>query len=274
MKIKKILQWGVSRLRNSPSSRLDAEVLLAFALKTDRTCLYQNPDQEVKPARLKNYRRLIRQRATFVPVAYLVHQKEFLGLPFYVNQSVLIPRPETEALVERAIRLAEDKNIKKIHDVGTGSGNIAVSLAVNLPKARIVASDICQQALKVAARNAREHQVASRIQFIRSDLAQHIRSAKLIIANLPYVPLRFLVPPDIIYEPRRSLFAGEDGLTLYKRFFTGSIFQHFKGICIIELGPRQVSAMKKWLRRCFSNITIAPLRGIDGQVVGLEIEFN
>ncbi len=274
MEIKDALKWGANRLKNSLSSRLDAEVLLAFILKTDKNFLYKNPNQTVKSERLKGYREIIGQRANFVPVAYLIRQKEFLGLLFYVNRSVLIPRPETEALVARAIQLARKKNTRKIYDVGTGSGNIAVSLAVHLPKTAIVASDICEKALKVAAKNAAQHKVAARIRFVRSDLASHISSAKFIVANLPYVPQRYLVSRDISHEPNKALFAGEDGLDLYRRFFESPIFETFGGICLIELGTRQIPAIKKWLKHNFSKVSFTPLRGIDGQTVGLELNFS
>jgi len=274
MRVKETLAWGAKQLKNSPSSRLDAEVLLAFAIDADKTSLYRNPTRPISPTKVKKYQKLIGQRALSVPVAYLTNTKEFYGLPFYVNRTVLIPRPETEALVKLAIKIAGKKNIKKVHDVGTGSGNIAVALAKNLPRIKVVASDICRRALKVAERNVKSHRVNRQIELVHSPLANHIKTAKLIVANLPYVPSRYDAPKDVLHEPKKAIFAGEDGLKLYRQLFTDKFFKTFAGTCLIELGNRQAKPMKQWLAQHLPNTKITPILGISRETCGLRIDFS
>ncbi len=219
----------ILRRRGIETPRLDAEVLLAFVLGTDRTELYINSDRIIDGSRLKQYFFLVERRAGREPVAYITGQKEFMSLIFHVNRDVLIPRPETEVLVEWIV-----ENFKKllifhdfpiILDVGTGSGALAVSLAKYVPQARVWALDISEQALEVARGNARRNGVADRIVFVQSDLLAEVPTdlmgkTDLIVANLPYVPTKeipALMPEITGYEPYKALDGGGDGLDLYRK---------------------------------------------------------
>lgn len=274
MKTKTSIDWGVKQLKYSSTPRLDAEVLLAYATKKDKTDLYQNLNKDVLPLQLKKYRLLINQRAKSIPIAHLTGYKEFYNLTFHVNSHTLIPRPETEAMVEKAIAIAKTKNIKKIYDIGTGSGNIAIALAKNLPNIKIIASDICKCALQVAKRNVLNHDLEEQIELIHSNLSEHIKTTKLIVANLPYVPEHYEVSKDILFEPKKALFAGVDGLDLYKKMFGEKLFNKFNGIVLIELGANQYKPMSKCLEQQFANIKITPIDDIDTTICGLMVDFS
>lgn len=225
------------------SAVLDAEVLLAHVTGLDRAGLYRESERALTSREAKAYRRLVARRGQKEPVAYLTGKKEFMGLEFAVSPAVLIPRPETELLVEKACALAREFLSRRreaagsgpepvpppellIADVGTGSGAIAVSLAVFLPGARIYATDCSPAALEVAEKNARRHGVAERISFLPGDLLTPLFALDLtgrldlIVANLPYVPtaeLPGLMPDVRCYEPLSALDGGPDGLWPYRR---------------------------------------------------------
>jgi len=274
MRIKQAIDWGVNQLPNSFSPRLDAEVLLAFASKKTRTNLYQIPNTTISPSQLKKYKTLIAKRATSIPIAHITHQKEFFDIIFHVNSNTLIPRPETEAIVTSTMELARNKNITTIYDVGTGCGNIAIALAKNLPNTNIIASDICKRTLQVAKRNVVAYKLENQIKIIHSNLTEHITTAQLIVANLPYVPEHYKVSKDILFEPPKALFAGVDGLDIYKKFFSSKIFKVFRGVCVIELGVKQFELMSNWLAQHFPGITTSPINNIDGTICGLRANFN
>lgn len=219
---------------------LDAEVLLAHVAGLDRAGLYRESERPLSLEEARLFRQLVERRARKEPVAYLTGKKEFMGLEFTVTPAVLIPRPETELLVEKALALAREISSRAaalrelpgaapgflIADVGTGSGAIAVSLARSLPAARIYALDCSPAALKVAKRNAQRHQVEDRVFFLAGDLLSPLLEAglagkiHLIAANLPYIPtaeLSSLVPDVRCYEPLSALDGGPDGLFHYRR---------------------------------------------------------
>ncbi|TWT98681.1 peptide chain release factor N(5)-glutamine methyltransferase [Stieleria varia] len=246
----RLLEWTTDffKRRGSESARLDAEVLLAHARQCSRIELYtafqEEPDDEQKTA----FRELVRRRGEGTPVAQLVGYKEFYSLRFRVNEHVLIPRPETEHLVIEALDCA--KAIKpgdrplQIADVGTGSGAIAVSLAVHLPSARITAIDLSPEALEVARWNADQHGVAERIDFVAGDLLADVTTpAKfdLICSNPPYVSeseFDQLQPTVRDFEPKLALVSGPDGTETIKRLLGESYGRlHQGGRLIIELSP-------------------------------------
>lgn len=167
---------------------LEGEILLRHALKINRAQLFSELDGEVKPSDLDALMRLAERRVKGEPSAYITGSKEFYGLDFIVNRHVLIPRPETELLVEKAIGLCRRYSYSKFADIGTGCGAIAVSLAVNLPKVKIYATDISAKALEVAGQNCVKHAVADKITLLQGDLLEPLlESVDLVIANLPYV---------------------------------------------------------------------------------------
>ena len=203
--------------RGVPSPRLTAEVLLAHVLRVDKAFLYAHPEEELSAALGQRLAEWVERRCEGVPTQYLTGVQEFFGLEFEVTPDVLIPRPETEHLVEEVLAHAGPGD--RIVDVGTGSGAIAISIKKKQPAASVAASDVSPAALRVAARNARRHGVS--IDFFAGDLAAALRPASvdLLISNPPYVPLADLpgLQRELRAEPPTALFGGEDGLEAYRR---------------------------------------------------------
>jgi len=220
---------AVLRSHGLETARLDAEVLLAFVLKTSRSRLYIDSEKVLSGNDLAEFFSLVDRRLNREPIAYITGEKEFMSLIFKVNRNVLIPRPETEILVEWVIEkvnkllLLPDNPI--ILDVGTGSGAIAISLARYLPQAEIWATDISAQALELARLNAKNLAVEDRITFLNSDLLTGIPArlkgkAHFVVANLPYIPAEEIphLPAEVAgYEPHIALDGGGDGLDLYRK---------------------------------------------------------
>jgi release factor glutamine methyltransferase len=205
------------------SPRLDAEVLLAFVLKVPRIQLYAGYDRSLTPTELDDYRGLIRRRADREPVAYLTGEKEFYSLEFEVGPDVLVPRPDTEHLVDRALEIAKGLESPRLLDVGTGSGCIAVSWAVNVPAGRFVASDVSEGALAVAARNAERHGVADRGEFVQGDLFEPVSGPfDLVVSNPPYVAPDEETDPECLREPDQAVFTEGDPIGMYRRLLEGA----------------------------------------------------
>jgi release factor glutamine methyltransferase len=201
------------------SPRLDAEVLLAHALGLRRLDLYLKFDHPLTDAELGTYRGLVARRAKGEPVAYLVGHKEFMGLDFAVTPAVLIPNPDTEVLVHRAVEIAREAGRSlRLADVGTGSGCIAIAIAHYAPNVQVVASDVAPDALEVAARNVTAHGLADRVQLVCGDLmAPFTGSFDLICANLPYVAAGSALAPEVVAQPAKALYADEGGSALVNR---------------------------------------------------------
>lgn len=253
-----VLAQAITRLRNEgvESPRLDAELLLAYVLDANRAAVLARPDRQLTPKQLTRYRNLAARRADREPLAYIVGQREFFGLDFAVDARVLIPRPETELLVERALGLARRWPAPQIADVGAGSGAIAVSLAVHLPQAAVYALDESAGALAVVAGNACRHGVAGRVHCLAGDLLAPLPGpVDLITANLPYVTTdewRALAPEIRDYEPRAALDGGPDGLALIRRLLAtaGSHLQP-GGAILLEIGAEQGAAATVLAREHF-----------------------
>ena len=268
--VREAVLWGARVLEQHgcDSPRLDAELLLAHALGLSRARLLARFDQELSPAELTRYRQLIERRRAHEPVAYIVGHKEFYGLDFYVDRRVLIPRPETELLVEKAIELAGRVGDRgyglyplTLADVGTGSGAIAVSLAVHLPQATIYALDSSAEALEVAARNVRHHRVEGRVHLLRGDLLSPLpEPVDIVVANLPYVSETELaeLPPEIrCYEPLSALDGGPNGLRHIRRLLAQAreyLSPH--GAVILEIGATQGKAVAELARQHFPTAEI------------------
>jgi release factor glutamine methyltransferase len=223
---------------------LDAELILAHATGRNRTWLVAHEDFELPADIVAQADNLAFQRSKNVPLAYLTGHKEFFGLDFWVTPDVLIPRPETEVLVEAALRIAHPK--ARILDVGTGSGAIAVALAKNIPEATITASDISPEALKIAARNARTNHVD--VQLVQSDLLDQITGQfGIIAANLPYVARDWEVSPDTKHEPDLALYANDSGLELIKRLvLTAPKNLPSQGTLCLEMDQRQINNISEF----------------------------
>jgi release factor glutamine methyltransferase len=232
-----------------PEASLDADLLARHVLGCDRAALLARRRETPAPDFEAAFAALIARRTTREPVAYIVGEREFWGLPFEVTRDVLIPRPETELIVEEAlVAFGGEQPPATVIDVCTGSGCLAVSLAREFGGADIIATDISEAALDVARRNAQRHQVAARIAFRAADLLDGITTrADLIVSNPPYVARRDtarLAPEVRDHEPHVALFAGDDGLAVYRRLLPAArerLTRH--GRLVIEIGQHQADAV-------------------------------
>jgi release factor glutamine methyltransferase len=250
--IGRLLNWTTDFLREkgAESPRLDAEVLLAHVRGCKRIELYTAFEEPASDEMRQRFRELVKQRAAGKPVAYLVGQREFFSLPFEVTPDVLIPRPETELLVVRALDLAKQAPLTErqdgiqIADVGAGSGILAVTLAKRLPTSQVTAIDISPAALAVARRNAERHGVVDRIEWIEGDLFANVPADKkfdLIVSNPPYVTTAEMaqLATDVrSYEPALALDGGEQGLDVIDRLIAQAEARLAPdGWLLIEISP-------------------------------------
>ncbi len=203
---------------SSSTPRLDAEVLLSFVLEEPREHLLAHPEEEVGAKLARRFRKLATKRHQGKPIAHLTGQKEFYGLDFFVNEKVLCPRPETEKLIDLALQYAKNHQVKKVIDIGTGSGCIAISIAKNLPQTEVWASDTSRKALSIAKRNI-QNLDAKNIKLKKASLLKGLpKDADLIVANLPYVDKQDSNKLLLVkFEPRKAIFAKEQGLAIYKK---------------------------------------------------------
>lgn len=246
--LREALRRGTEFLRESgvESARVDAELLLAMVLGKGREGLYLDPEAALAPGQLKGFGSALARRAAGEPLAYITGRKEFWSLDFVVTPDVLVPRPETERLVEVALeQLAESRNSNfkvRVLDLGTGSGAIAVSLARELRSVEIWATDVSPRALRVAELNARLHGVKEKIRFVAGDLFAPLPRARfdLIVSNPPYIPrdeIAGLSPEVRDWEPRIAIDGGSDGLALYRRIIPEAhLFLRAGGVLVLEIG--------------------------------------
>lgn len=259
MKIKELVLRTTDYLAKHDilSPRLDAEVLLSYLLKKERIFLYLNWDSILKEHTLDIFRKLVLERSKHIPIAYLTGHKEFMSIDFEVNEKVLIPRPETEVLVEATLSrmLSGQPNREWVAiDIGTGCGNIAVTLAKN-QNIRIYASDISEDALSVSMRNAKNSRIEKSIRFLCGDLFKAFNGLNLderidfIVSNPPYVSSADFekLPIDIKqFEPRIALDGGVRGMDFYPDLVRGAEeFLRPRGFLIMEIGYGQVEEIKK-----------------------------
>jgi release factor glutamine methyltransferase len=254
----RLLDWTTKYLgeKGSESPRLDTEVLLAHALGCKRIDLYARHTEEAPEQGRQKFRALVRQRVEGCPVAYLVGRKEFFSLEFEVNRAVLIPRPDTECVVDECLRLAKGMPEPHILDIGTGSGCLAVAVAKHHKTARVTAVDISPEALGVASANAGKHGVAERIRFLHGDLFGPIPATErfdFILSNPPYIPhddIDKLAPGVRDYEPRAALDGGADGFAVFDRLIAEAP-AHLKtgGYLVIEIGSPQEAPAREKLSR-------------------------
>jgi release factor glutamine methyltransferase len=262
--------------------RLDAEVLLGHVLGLARAQIHVHPDQRLDAAELDSYRELIERRRQHEPVAYIIGHKEFYGLNFYVDRRVLIPRPETELLVEKGLEIGRaTSHPLTIADVGTGSGAIAISLAAHLFQAIIYALDASSVALEVAALNCCRHGLEGRVHLLQGDLLSPLpEPVDLIVANLPYVSgAEWEQLPRTItaYEPRSALDGGLDGLDAVRRLLAQAR-SHLKpqATILLEIGATQGAAVTNLARHHFSRAVVKVVQdyaGLDRMVV-IEIQAD
>ncbi|HXX18171.1 MAG TPA: peptide chain release factor N(5)-glutamine methyltransferase [Candidatus Acidoferrum sp.] len=290
--VRAALKEGIARLRRAevPSHTLAAELLLIHALGCDRAWLYTHSDDSLDRAAAEKYFALIARRAAGEPTQYLTGKQEFWGLEFEVTPAVLIPRPETEHVVEVALERLGARGIKidmrtgapspclRIADVGTGSGCLAVTLAHELSQAEIIATDISAAALEVARRNAVRHGVADRIHFVQTNLLEGLSPLLLdmIVSNPPYIArgdASALQREVREHEPETALFGGPTGVEIYQRLIeqAGALLAP-RGILVLELGYNLAGPVRKMfhVQPLWVNVSITnDLAGIP-RVLGAE----
>ncbi len=269
--IQKLLNWTTEYLidKKLDAPRLSAELLLSYILAKKRIELYTQFDKHVPKPQLDQLHDLVKRAGQNEPVAYLVGKTEFYSLEINVNPACLIPRPETELLVERAVEFLRTRSGKQfVCDLCTGSGCIAVAIAKNFAGADIIATDISDTALKVAAENIQKYQLNERVKLLCGDLfdplVPHLDADKfdLIVCNPPYVstPEFEILGKNVKdYEPRLALFAGDDGLDVYHRIAKKvDDFLEPDAALMLEIGYSQGQAVKEMLEQisCFRHVAV------------------
>ena len=269
---------GLLEDRDIEDVSLEAELLLRHTLGISRVQLYLDLNRELSPEQEETFQNLIQRRLKEEPSAYITGHREFYGLDFYVDRRVLIPRPESELLVEKAISLVQNHSISAIADIGTGCGAIAVSLALKLPTARIYATDISAPALEVARFNCQQHDVADRIWLLHGDMLDPLpEPVDLMVANLPYVAEAELPRDPANFEPLLALHGGQDGLEkIYKlcRQLRGRLCP--QGCLLLEVGQGQASPVIDFLSSLFPAAQIEVAMDLGGiqRVVSLRLTQN
>jgi len=239
----------------SDSPRLDAELLLAHALQMRRLDLYLKFDRPLAETELSSYRTLVSRRAKGQPVAYLVGHKEFMGLDFEVTPEVLVPNPDTEVLVQRAVEIArEAQRPLRVADVGTGSGCIAIAVAHYAPNVDVWASDISLEALTLAERNVARHAVGERVHLVRGDLMSPMTGEfDLVCANLPYVAAGAKLAREVAAQPAGALLAGPSGAELVSRLLDDAPARLARGGRILaEIDPSILGVVSESAGRNFA----------------------
>jgi release factor glutamine methyltransferase len=275
----KVIQWTAAHFQKKElgNARLEAEVLLAHLLGIDRMGLYLNYDRLLTDQERQAYREMIQRRMGGEPLAYIIGAKEFWSLRFEVSGECLIPRPETEHLVEETVRIAQGlPSSPRVLEIGFGCGAVAIALAQELPGAEIVATDISAGARALAQANAAQHQVEGGIRFILGDLFPSVESTgepagepadgkafDIICSNPPYIPtaeILQLAPEVRDYEPLTALDGGVDGLRFFRQIAEGAPrFLVKQGWLLMEIGKGQDAAVTEILReRGFDQIGLTP----------------
>lgn len=259
------------------SGWLDAEVLLAHVLGHERSWLHAHPEHPLTATQRRRFRDLISRRAAHAPVAYLTGEREFYGHPIHVSPSVLIPRPETELLVELAIEwLRDHPQARRVIDLGTGSGAIAIAIARAVPAIRVTAIDVDPRTVRVAETNVAAQRLASRVTVRRGDLLRGAVPADLIAANLPYLSAARLRSggPELEYEPRAALDGGKDGLDVIRRALEQAPAVLRPGGCLLfECDPPQARRIEQIATHTWSTPNVTVHKDLAGRerVVRIEV---
>ena len=283
MTIREIFNTYMEELSHiSDTPKLDIEILLSKALgDVDRLYIHLNLHKELTKEQLDSFNEMIQDRLKGRPIAYIVNNREFMGLDFYVEEGVLIPRPDTEPLVEEVIELVKGKENLKIVDIGTGSGAITVSLAKYIKDCQVYSLDISDKALSIGLKNAISNEVEDKINFIKSNIFSGIEDKGLeldvIVSNPPYIrraDINTLHTQVKDYEPYIALEGGEDGLNFYRDITRESVkYLKDKGILAFEVGHDQAEDVSEILKHNgYTNIyTKKDLQGIDRVVIGFKL---
>ena len=246
-----------------PDARLEAEVMVMNVMRMPRQDLFAHQEDEATTQHEQDIQGILDRRRTREPLAYILGYREFYGINLLVNSDVMVPRPETETMVEHALFMAlmgmESAQLV-IADVGTGAGAIAINLAIHIPAARIYAVDLTDPVLNVANYNIRSHNVADRVTLCQGDLLEPVpERVDLIVANLPYIPTERIptLQPEVQWEPKAALDGGEDGLDLVRRMMSqATVKLNDQGIILLELDPEQMPAASEIALRNFPEATV------------------
>jgi len=277
MTIKEVLQLGRA-FANDNIEELVLEVLLSHVLLRDKEYIFAHGEKEVPHDKIEKFTSLIKRYVNGEPVAYLTGKKEFYGITLNVDKRVLIPRPETEYLVDKVLELVKNsdkESVIKVLDVGTGSGNIAIALAYNSPKIHVTACDISLDALKVAEENVNRYDLKEKVSIVHSDLLNNIDKSgyRIIIANLPYIGTEkhnFVAKETKNHEPHEALFGGVDGLRLYEKFFEQiSMLAEVPDYVLGEIGFLQGESLKKMVKQFYPKASVT----IEKDLAGLDRYF-
>lgn len=259
-------------------ARIEADLIWMTALEVDRAELYARSNDEPTADQGERAEALLARRLNHEPAAYIMGHREFYGVDLVVGPGALIPRPDTETLVEEALRIAASKPADlAIADVGCGTGAIAIALAVNLPQAIVTASDISPRALELARDNVDRQGLAERITLVEGDLLDSLDTpVDLVTANLPYVmsaELPTLDPEVRMFEPPVALDGGDDGLDLVRRLVS-SVADHLRpaGVVLLEMDPRQIARASEFIAQAMPSAAIHAVNDLTGRARVLVIE--
>ena len=254
MNLKEILDKasGKLKIKNIKSFRLDSELLLAKTLGVSREEVLLNLDKKIDQPNIKKYEFYVNLRNQYKPISHIINYKFFWKYKFFVNKDVLIPRPETELIIEKILKILPKKSEKNILEIGTGSGCIAISLIKERPNCRIVAIDKSLKAIKVARKNAEIHQVGKKANFLNIDIDKYFGNKyDLIVSNPPYIKNSELLSLDKdvrLYEPKIALSGGISGLEIFFKIINKcKKLLKKNGMLILEIGERQGKELKKYL---------------------------
>ncbi len=282
MNLKEALNVASEELMKTGSldAKLEAEVLLRHVLKIDRAAMFRDLDEDITMEDSSNIASLVKRRIKREPLAYITGVKEFYGLPFVVSEDVLIPRQETELLVDTAIVQAKSlgKNEISIVDVGTGSGAIAVSLALNIPTSSIIAVDISEAALAIADNNRRAHGLYSRVKLRRGNLLEPIiDKIDILVSNPPYIRSDKLtsLQEEVLKEPVVALDGGCDGLELIKRLLFQAVDKMSSpGVILFEIDSDQASEAVKLSQQFFPSAITTVLKDLSNNERAVLLEIR
>ena len=277
--------WARSRRRleraDIPDAEIEAQVLLRNSLGIDRVTFHASPDRELSHEDTEAFHGTVERRIEGEPLSYITGHREFYGLDFVVTPDVLVPRQETEFLVEAVLGYArsrgEDEREPTIADIGTGSGAIAVALARHLPNAAVCATDVSRGALRVADENVRRHRLAGRVHLRHGDLFKALDGlVDVVVSNPPYLSDDEVteLPPDVQREPTLALAAGTDGMDVLRRLIVGAWeYLNPRGLLALEIDPRRLEAVSGLARQTFGDSKVRVVKdhaGLDRVVtVGL-----
>ena len=275
MTIEEALKGASHQIRQiSSTPMLDAELLLAYVLKKNKEYLFSHPEENLPRKFLSEFRALVAKRLKKTPVAYLTKHQEFYGIDFYVDKHVLIPRPETEQLVDDVLDTVKKlPGIKLIIDIGTGSGCIAAAVAKNSTNIEILGLEISPKAIVVAKKNIKKLQLEKNVTILKSDLLsklpkKYLKAKKIIAANLPYIGTEknnFIADDVKMHEPKVALFGGKDGLTLYEKLLKQIVSKKIPfEMMFFEIGFSQVEDIEKLIKKYLPRSPFRILKDLAG----------